>query len=83
MTSATSDQQVPLRVQYASPPLTTSQKIASSTWHRERAIIAVWSHLPIKCSHERKNDLCACARTKQNNNETKCIDIETIVETKR
>ena len=49
--------------------------------------IAVRSHLPIKCSCERKNehtnDWHACARTMWNDKETKHIDIETIVETKQ
>ena len=47
-------QPVPLRIRCASPPLTTSLKIASSTGHREQAIIAVRSCLPIKYSCERK-----------------------------
>ena len=51
--------------------------------HRERAIIAVRSRLPIKRWRERKNDWCARARTMRNDTETKRIDIETIVETKQ
>ena len=57
--------------------------MTSSMRHREQAIIAVWSCLPINRLRERKNNWCAHVHTVQNDDETNRIDIETIVETKR
>ena len=59
-----------MRVRCASPPLTTSRKIASSTWHGERAIIAVRSCLS---SVSKKRQL-TCMHA--HDDKTKRIDIE-------
>ena len=50
-------------VAHASLSLMASQKLISSTQHREQSIIAVRSCLPIKHLHvcECKNDGCTCA----------------------
>ena len=59
-----------MRVRCASPLLTTSRKIASSTWHGERAIIAVRSYLS---SVSKKRQL-TCMHT--HDDKMKHIDIE-------
>ena len=45
-----------MKIGCASPSLTASRKLVSSTRHRERSIIAVQSRLPIKRLREHENN---------------------------